>query len=288
MTVVISQALALSLVEDTDLDPDFPIIGYHNLVEETNITAVYSADSTLWPVSNLANPATHNVWYSGDVDPGSPTEFQYLTVTTNYVDDIDYLAVAVHDFGTFSCNLLVEGSSDNGVTFTELVAEYLPANDDPLLFRWEPQSLSHVRLRIIGATTDVYAAVLFVGKLLVMPRGLDIGQDFTPITYARVPSIISGVSESGQFLGRIMIGESRESQAAFKWLEPDWYRTYFEPFAAASRIQPFFFAWSPEDYPTELGYCWVTQPIIPAMDAITQRMHVTMQMSGVTENPAAF
>src|SRR4051812_19814076 len=93
MGIVISNNFVLTQPDSRfPVTLDHPLIGWHNLVTATNIVADTSA--TNYPASNLANPATHLEWRAND------TTEQYLTITTGYVDEIDYLAVARHNFGS--------------------------------------------------------------------------------------------------------------------------------------------------------------------------------------------
>ena len=187
------------------------------------------------PASNVANPSTNLRWQAED--PGSPAADEYLTITVGAVDPIDYLAVAVHNFGTDDIPVSVEGAtalegSPPAPNWTELVAPVMLADDDPVLFRWAPQSLSHLRLRMQPGNAAPYAAVVYAGKLLVSPRGTH--QDYVPINLARQVESSIGVSESGHFLGSVIIGESRASPFALRMLDAAWYRANMDPFIRAA------------------------------------------------------
>jgi hypothetical protein len=273
MPIVISRDLVLT---DVTTQPEQPIVGWHNLVTAANIDS--TTEDVDFPVSNLANPATHLKWV-GAVS----TIDEYLTVTTNYVDEIDYLAVAKHNFGTATVTLSVEGKLDDGNSpaepYLELVEEHILADDSPVLFRFDPQILTHVRLRIQQADAVPEAAVVYVGKLLVLPR--NIWQGHTPLKYARKTRIVNGRSESGNFLGRIMLGETRESEAQLSLIDPDTYRSDLEPFIAAAQTQPFFFAWRPATYPREVGYAWMMgdpRPLNAPQHGLTE---ITLPMQGI-------
>src|SRR5687768_7274229 len=91
MSLVISSALVLAEVAD-DLSLNHPVIGWHNVVTASTIVA--TNEDASYPASNLANPTTHLEWRIDD-----DTE-QYLTVTTNCIDEIDYVGIAGHNYGS--------------------------------------------------------------------------------------------------------------------------------------------------------------------------------------------
>lgn len=274
--IVISSDMVLSDVDAAPLGT--PWIGWHNIVTTTNIDS--STENPSFPVTNLANPATHLYW-----EAGTNTSDEYVTVTTNYLEDLDFLAVAKHNFGSANIIVSVEGKVDDGNSpvepYVELVQEQLLPDDSPVIFRWEPQTLTHVRLRMQVGDDLPQAAVVYVGKLLVLERSIKIDADHVPLKYGRRATIVNGMSESGNFLGRTVLKEFRESVAEFSHFQPDWYRANFDPFVLASKTIPFFFAWHPITYPLEAGYAWMINEPVPAVSPITDRISVDLQMRGV-------
>ncbi len=101
--IVISSSLVMS---ESDLTPDHPIIGYRNIVTIDNIVA--DGEDPDYPVTNLANPATHLRWKSDAAD------LQYLTITTGSADPIDYVGIAKHNFGTAEIAVSIEGDDGGG------------------------------------------------------------------------------------------------------------------------------------------------------------------------------
>lgn len=248
--IVISSAVVLADVAD-GLSLDHPVIGYHNVVTSTTIVA--DTEEANYPASNLANPATHLEWRAGD-----DTE-QYLTITTNEVDPIDYIAVARHNFFSSEIPVSVEGFI-SGV-WTEIVEEVVLPDDGPALFRFDLQSLSQIRLRMQSGSDSARAAVVYVGKLLVLERKVYVGH--TPMPHARKSSIVNGRSESGNFLGRIVLGSWRESTVPLSLITPAWYRAYMDAFLSVSKDTPFFFGWRPQTYNREIGYGWLLEDPMP-------------------------
>ncbi len=175
----------------------------------------------------------------------------------------------------------VPGIAYDDYLWEELVQETMPADDTPIIARFTPQALSRVRVRLQLNGIIPQAAVVYVGKLLVLERSITIGRGHVPINYGRRSTIVNGMSESGNFLGRIVLGEHRQSKAEFEWFTPDFYRSDIDTFLEAAQEFPFFWAWHPETYPTEVGYCWLTNNAEPEVDPVTQRVALTLEMRGV-------
>jgi len=269
--IVISSDLALSLAAAVPVGT--PWIGYHNLVTITNASA--SVVSAGYPAANLADPATNVLWRGVSA---SASEYLYA-LNLSYPNPIDYLAIARHNFGSTGAILSVEGFTSG---WAEIAPQQIVPDDSPILFAWTPQVLTHARLRIqLPAGVSMFCSVMYVGKLLVLERGIDIGSDHVPIKFGRRANIVSGMSESGNFLGRIVTGEYRESKAVFKHFTPTFYRASVDPFVAASKITPFFWVWAPSEYPGEVGYVWMVNEPQPEQSPVTRRMAVEFQMRGI-------
>jgi len=269
MSLVISSALVI--VDDSDgLSLNHPVIGWHNVV--TSSTIVATNEDANYPASNLANPATHLEWRSDDDGD------QYLTITTNEVDPIDYLAVAGHNFFSEEIPTSVEGFI-SGV-WTEILEDVMLPDDGPVIYRLEAQSLSQVRLKMQAPSGHFpRAAVVYVGKLLVIERKIYVGH--TPLPDGIKSSVVNGRSESGKFLGRIELGEWRESTIPLSLVTPDWFRTYMRPFLREGKNLPFFFAWRPEDYPFETGFAFLMEDPTPTPTGPTNLIAFDMKVSGV-------
>lgn len=276
--IINSSALEASPIEVENLN--FPALFWDNVADEATITSL--TEEAEYPVSNLANPSTALIW-RGEVS--SPPVDEYLTVSLAPGDIVDYLALAGHNFGTIgalvSVEILVAASPENWDPVTTPVI--LP-DDGPVIFRFlpqntvSPQTVFGVRLRIEPGTGTPQAAVLFTGKSLVFERGVQ--GSYTPLPFGRNHNVVTGRSESGHFLGRIITESRLISQASFRNLTPSWVRQYLDPFLDASAAQPFFFAWSPEEYPLETGFAWLENDPQLSFD-IDGYAEVQFQMAGV-------
>src|SRR5262245_37756301 len=98
---------------------DHPIVGWHNVVTATNIAATYQDPD--FPAVNLATASTYEEWRSDGAGE------QFLTVTTGYVDEVDYLGIARHNFGSGQVAISIEGFI--GGVWTALIGQHLVADD---------------------------------------------------------------------------------------------------------------------------------------------------------------
>lgn len=258
-----------------------PMIGYEQLVSSNGSNISATTEDPEYPASNVANFSTAQGWKA--LTP-SPAVDNYLTVITGTAELVDYLGVAGHNFGTAGCTVSVEGQSYASPlpAWVEL-ASTTPTDDEPIVFRWTPQQLYAVRLKVTTGSVPAECGILYVGRLLLMPRSLPTGGRFTPFPFGRRVNAVDGFSQGGSYLGRVIISEHEESEIAFEYLDASWYRTYFDPFVEAAVTRPFFLAWDPSNYPGDLGFAWCPPGSIPQaeVDPITGRHDVTLTMVGV-------
>lgn len=274
MTIVISSALALS--PTFAVTANNPVIGYENLVSASNIAATTEADG--YPASNLANPSTFLKWIGATA---SPADDEYITITANTVEPIDYVGIAKHNFGTIQATVSLEALDEDAspAQWIEIVEEFIPANDEPLILRFTPTAYTQIRVRIQIGTDAPQAAVIYAGALLVLQRRIYVGH--VPVTMGRSAKITNARSESGNFLGRIVLGEKKMTGFTMSNLTPSWYRENFDPFIEASKEKPFFFGWRPSDYPREVGFCWMTNEPQPSNALANGMMQIQLQMTGI-------
>lgn len=242
--IVISNNLVLSSLGDTI---DNPLIGWKNLVTVGNTTA--TSELVDFPAANLANPSTFLKW-KGDEISG----VNFITFDIASIEQVDYIAVAGQNWGSAQIVVAVEGFIDG--YWVNLVQEVILSDDSPALFRFTPQSLLAIRFVLDGGITFPEAAVVYCGKLLILPRRIYVGHPV--IKFNRSATLINGRSESGQFLGRIVLGENNNTSIQQKNISPLIFREDIEPWLKAAVEIPFFFAWRPMSYPLEVGYCWST------------------------------
>lgn len=265
--IYVSPALNLA---PFSFDPDAPRIGYHTIAT----AGVLSADeeATGYPVANLANPAT----YPRAAWRGTSTAVQHVTVA-QAATGIDYFGIAKHNFGSTGAAVKLQGSND-GMSWTDVSIEVLPGNDFVLIVHFEPADFTSWRLRIVPGSAAPEIGVFYLGTMLTMQRRLYDGH--TPLVFARSKTVVTGKSESGQFMGRITRREFLASGADFKNLTQEWFRTYLDPFLDECQAgKPYFWAWRPTSRPAETAYAWIEGR--PSVSNSGRMMAASWEMQGL-------
>jgi len=253
-------------------DLNAPMFGYLNYLTSANITA--TNEQVAYPASNLGNVSTASFWKA------SSAVEQYLTATINPAQVVDYVGIARHNFYTAGIAVSVETQEGSGDPWVEVIAPFIPGSSAALIFRFIAQSAFGVRVKLAVGTVAAQASVMYVGKLLVSTQRIYVGH--SPITLNRRVEIISGMSESGNYLGRIVTGATLTTSVSLTHLNKDWYREYFDPFVVVAQTTPFFFAWRPLQYSEESAFAWLTNNPNPSNMMSNGMMQVSLDMSGVS------
>lgn len=169
------------------------------------------------------------------------------------------------------------------LTIKRFAAPIAPGDDAPILMLDDVRSARRLRLRLTGVLDPLRPprlAVVYAGQALAMQREVD-GNGFAPLTLSRETELTQPLSRGGQFLGQNFKRFGVKGEAAFSHLDPDWYRTNFDPFVRHARRQPYFFAWWPAEYPQEVGFVWNGTDIAPSYMGVRDWMQVRWAMHGI-------
>lgn len=253
--------------------PPFPLthamIGYQSICTASNVIA--SSEAAGCPASDAVNIFTNEYWRP-NVMPAT------WTVDAGTGVDTDYIGIAAHTLGTSAASVAIEYST-NGVDWTELY-NFAPANNAPIMLIYETITARYWRLSVTGATAP-RIGVVYIGQMLQMQRPIYGGH--SPITLSRNTTIYNQLTDAGQFTARSITRQGNSGSYAWKNLTADWYRQYFDPFVRAARRVPFFIAWRPITFPTEVGFVWTTSDIKPSNMGVRDLMEVSMEVAGVTD-----
>lgn len=256
--IVLSRSLLLGTAPSVNLRA--PVILWDSIVTPDAITASSSDED--FPVTNLATDSTIEIWRAATDDDEVTIE-----ITGDAAETIDAIGIARHNFGSTQATVSVEVPSESvPEVWVEVIEPGILADDSPVLFRFEPMQVQSLRLRIQPSGTAPSAAVLYAGKLLVMPHGITAGH--VPLDQALQTQVVNGVSEAGNYLGRIITGQSAQTSAHFELLPIDWYYEEMEAFVARGKSGPFFFAWLPSTRPDDVGFSWLKSDPQPTMGSI--------------------
>lgn len=257
-----------------------PRIGWHSVLTVDNITV--TSEDPAAPLINIVNPATYLQWRA--LEEQADLE-QIILTTLEEETTIDYIGVYGHNFGSQAIELHVEYF--DGSEWQPCLEPFIPLDDDRVIFRtfdcvWSDQ----FRVRMVpdsGVTEPPEMAVLHLGRALTMPRRIYVGH--TPMPFGREPRVTSGLSENGQFLGRVLESTGFETSVNFENLSPQWMRQHFDPFIKHCITRPYFWSWRPSTYEDEAAYAWFTQIPRPTNQRENGMMSVGWSMGGVIYRP---
>lgn len=261
MATVISNNVVVS--KQSLLSGDAGIIGYNNVLNFSNVSATSELISR--PITNIARPATAYPWEAASTDT------QTITIQTGG-QEIDYIGIARHNLNQIGLTVTVKYNGATVVPATEI------SDKQAILFLQNSAVPDTVELIIEGAIEPPVIGVIYVGKALVLQRNIYVGH--TPINYGRVYDTVNGVSENGQYLGEIVKKVMNTTSVSLQNLTPDWYRTQLDPFFSLSPRVPCFFAWRPDSYPAEIGYCWIEGSPRPENQRSNGMMSVSWNFKG--------
>lgn len=216
------------------------VIGYNNVLNVNNVTATSALDTN--PITNVANPATAYTWEA------SSAADQTITINTAG-QTIDYIGIARHNLNQVGLTVTVKY---NGIT---VVPATSVSDIQAILFLQNEATPDTIEIIISGATQPAQIGVIYTGVSLRLERNIYVGH--TPITYGRNRKTVNGVSENGQYLGEIVVRQTNITSVNLQNLTPAWYRSFLDPFFALTPRVPCFWAWRPEGYPSEVGFCWL-------------------------------
>lgn len=255
---------------DASIDLNAPRFGWHNLVTELNLTA--DEEDADHPVEYLANGSTALYW------KGQNAGAQNITLDLGSNQDVDYFGIARHNFASAGVTYNIQSSVDD-IFYTTIDGPITAPNDYVIIHEFDTVNARYFRINITAATSEApEIGVWYVGKILRMERRVYVG--YTPFTFAKVTTVSSGFSESGQFLGRIKRRVVYDNPISFRNLLASTTHALKDFFENAEEF-PFFFAWRPNDYPEETGYCWFASDPDVSNAAPNGDMTVSYDMRGI-------
>lgn len=268
MAIILNQKMVLSAKQGSSSGK--PLIGWRNYVGFGNITAEY--EDPFYPVTNLGNSATNSEWRSTSADE------QTIEVEIGGGLIVDYIALARHNLGSSGTIVYIDAliAGEDQTDWLRIFDGQILGSDRPAILRFEELYPTRIRVTLVPDGIIPRIAVFYIGKLTVMEKGML--QDVTPILYANRTDVVTGRSESGDFLGRIITDQTKEVSYSFESVNYDWFKQEMGEFAEASMTRPFFFAWLPAIFPEEVGYGWLNNDLNPAAFHYTGGIHVNFSL----------
>jgi len=185
--------------------------------------------------------------------------------------------IAAHDMGTVGCSVQWQYSTDDAA-WSNASDVHAPANNSEHLALFPQQTARYWRVNITNAIPTI--GVIYLGPILAVANG--IGGQFSPPNLARVTEMNPNDADGGQWLGASVVRSGVRSAAQWQNLTSAWYRANFDAFVveARSRGRPFFFAWMPSAFVSDVNYCRLDADVAPVFkpgDAVD----VSIRLSGV-------
>jgi hypothetical protein len=255
-----------------------PRLGWHSIAVAGTVTA--DQEQADYPLVNLLNPITYLQWRAVDASE------QSITISLPDAQAVDYIGVYGHNWGSQATTVHVEYSTDAGDTWTAAMAPTIPDELDRVLFRTFTEVTADLfRVRLVPSSeVPPEASILYFGRVLVIPRRIYVGH--TPLSMGRDAQVSTGLSQSGQFLGRVLESIGYDTSVAFQHLSPTWVRDELDPFIRACITRPFFWSWRPGTYDTEAGLAWFSGALPRAQNQSPNGlMSVSWNMQGVIYPP---
>lgn len=263
------------MLRQTGITSDLPILFWDNIVTAAIVEAESNAD---FPASNVANPATALKWKHDTTDsPESAVE--YFRVDISQADPINYVAIAGHNFASAGIAVGLElasfGSPLGGAEST--FEPQIPDDDSPVIFAFPRGEYEEIRVILVTGTSPAEIAVLYAGIRTQFEEGIQAGH--TPLPLATVSDVLTGRSENGEYLGRIVTGGQLISTASIANMSKTFTRNTLMPFLESADEFPFFWAWSPVSNPDEVAFAWLDNDAQPSFD-IDGYVAVDLAMKG--------
>lgn len=232
-----------------------------------------------FPVENLLNASTHLRWASDDT-----SDDVYLDVT-GFTEDVDHVAFAGHNFSNGFTITIYGQTSGSPADLFQIFEPTVIDHNVPILFQFVQSDYTRIRVKISGSGVRT-ASVMYCGLLLTMPRGVKVDAEHAAISQAQKTDVVSGFSESGNFLGRLVRNQIFETKYEFSNIHEDDFgsddagRAIWAFLRFSAPQQPFFINWAPNDYGGDLGFVWLTADPMPTKSPVTRRWSFILQVRG--------
>lgn len=250
-------------------------IGYHTYTRNSGISAASITVSTELADAPKDAPLRANTWeqWQGSAVPA--------TWEINFGSDLpmNYVAIGSHSCGTSGNTIAVdtENSSSPG-TFTEFADDHTPTNDDAVMWLDAQRNMRKLRLTFSNGSAP-RVGLIYVG--LVLPMAKSVQGPFSPLNLSRETELTASISRGGHLLGQSFRSHGFSGEVTFRFLDDSWYRTNFEPFVKESRRYPYFFAWNPQDRPSDVVLAWnPNNDIVPSYMTGLPEFEVRWRMVG--------
>jgi hypothetical protein len=237
------------------------------------ITGTVTADGSGGALA--ANDFTYQRWDVG-VSPSN------WTLVTDDDADVDTVFIAAHSLA--GSTVAIQTASTVGGAFTTRATITQSDNSTIAVMINDlgvPYTIRELRIAVSGGNGLEQVGIIRAGKALQMTQAVYGG--INPIGLSRIVETRHAISETGQWLGRTIQRQARQTAMPWTHLKADWYRSTFEPFAQTLPQRPFGLIQNPQEMPESVAYCWTDESPTPANMGIRDYMEVTLNITGFLE-----
>lgn len=252
MAIYITKDLYLSGdLTGTDLDPNNPIVGWHNALEVGSVDAEY--EEVDHPATNVQS-ATTIEWWTSSEDTDQQSFGMQVSPT-----EINYCGIAGHNLA--GATIQLQRRDDPGDLWTNVGDPFIQGDNHAIMIWFQSVfSSAYWNLDITPvAGTAPRIAVIYLGKLLRLQRKIYVGH--RPVIFDVDSEFYTGEPEKGGFGGRVIKRETHNLSFKQTQTTPGFVRTYVRPWIEDAVLRPFFFAWRPSMYPEEIAFAWAEKNI---------------------------
>jgi hypothetical protein len=252
---------------------NFPL--NHARILWSPITGTITAGGT---DGNLAaTDFTYQRWSAGAL----PSNWTLVTAADASVDTV---FIAAHNLGSTGSTVEIQTAATVGGAFTTR-ATITPTDDSAIAAMFNsngtPYTIREIRIAVTGASAAVQVGIIRAGVALQMQRPVYGGVQ--PIGLTRVVETRHSISETGQWLGRVLQRQARKTTMDWQHLAAAWYRANFEPFSLALPQTPFGLIQNPSKMSESVAWCWTDQPPMPENMGIRDLMRVQIEITGLMD-----
>ncbi|MEM1079219.1 MAG: discoidin domain-containing protein [Pseudomonadota bacterium] len=200
---------------------------------------------------NAVNGTTADFWIPNPVQPNGVLNFDMGAPVT-----LTCAAIEAHNLAEFGLTARIDASDDN-TSWQSVGPAHTPADNAPLLWRFNPTTARYWRLVIntVDPADSPAVGVVMLGRELIMPQRIYSG--YAPVIAPNIVALNSNVSVGGHLMGASTQSQGARISLPFDLIKAEFVRGHLLPFIEAfNRGRGFFAAWLPSEHPEDVHYCW--------------------------------
>lgn len=254
MALVISSGRTTTMTSAGTLNN--PFISFENLFSSSVATKTTEGgtEQTDGAALNASTGTTYDYWSA--VRSGTSVSWRCVFGTNRR---LRFAGVAGHNLADLGATIALQYSTNSGSSWSDCGAgSVTPSDNSNIGFYFDNTDADYWRFRVTNLTTDdpVNIAVLWGGITMTVERR--VYQGFEPVLSPTEVDLQSNVSEGGNLLGSTVVRRGSTLNFAPQNLEPSFARgdDMLDFIPSFNSGNPFWFAWRPTKYLTDLHYCW--------------------------------